>query len=99
MTLGYFQDVLLRFSPLVLGIYHNKVDKRREKRMNTQQAPIGSGFNRDTTAKEALGGADLTGKTVIVTGGASGIGLETTRVLSGAGAQVIVAVRSPERAR
>ena len=67
--------------------------------MNTQQAPIGSGFNRDTTAKEALGGADLTGKTVIVTGGASGIGLETTRVLSGAGAQVIVAVRSPERAR
>ena len=67
--------------------------------MNAQQAPIGSGFNRDTTAKEALGGADLTGKTVIVTGGASGIGLETTRVLSGAGAQVIVAVRSPGRAR
>ena len=67
--------------------------------METQQAPIGSGFNRDTTAKEALGGADLTGKTVIVTGGASGIGLETTRALSGAGAQVIVAVRSPERAR
>ena len=67
--------------------------------MDTQQAPIGSGFNRDTTAKEALGGADLAGKTVIVTGGASGIGLETTRALSGAGAQVIVAVRSPERAR
>lgn len=67
--------------------------------MVTQQAPIGSGFNRDTTAEEALGEADLTGKIVIVTGGASGIGLETTRVLSGAGAQVIVAVRSPERAR
>jgi len=67
--------------------------------MDTRQAPIGSGFNRDTTAEEALGAADLTGRTVIVTGGAAGIGLETTRVLSGAGAQVIVAVRSPERAR
>ena len=67
--------------------------------MVTQQAPIGSGFNRDSTAEEVLGGADLTGKTVIITGGASGIGLETTRVLSRAGAHVIVAVRSPESAR
>jgi NAD(P)-dependent dehydrogenase (short-subunit alcohol dehydrogenase family) len=48
---------------------------------------------------EALGGKDLSGKTVIVTGGYSGIGLETTRVLSEAGATVIVPARSAEKAR
>nr|WP_229752634.1 oxidoreductase [Paenibacillus physcomitrellae] len=65
----------------------------------TPQLPISSGFGAQTTAKEALGGRDLTGKTVIVTGGYSGIGLETTRVLAEAGAAVIVPVRTPEKAR
>ena len=46
-----------------------------------------------------LGGKDLSGKTVIVTGGYAGIGLETTRVLSEAGATVIVPARSAEKAR
>ncbi|MGE0828925.1 MAG: SDR family NAD(P)-dependent oxidoreductase, partial [Hyphomonadaceae bacterium] len=45
------------------------------------------------------GGASLKGKTIIITGGASGIGLEATRVLANAGADVIVAARNPERAR
>jgi NAD(P)-dependent dehydrogenase (short-subunit alcohol dehydrogenase family) len=47
-----------------------------------------------TTAIEALRGHDLTGKTAIVTGGASGIGVETTRVLALAGARVVLAVRN-----
>jgi NAD(P)-dependent dehydrogenase (short-subunit alcohol dehydrogenase family) len=67
--------------------------------MTTQQKPIQSGFGASTTAAEALGGKDLSGKTVIVTGGYSGIGLETTRVLSEAGATVIVPARSAEKAR
>jgi NAD(P)-dependent dehydrogenase (short-subunit alcohol dehydrogenase family) len=66
---------------------------------NTRQAPIPSGFGPQTTAREALGNRDLTGKVVIVTGGYSGIGLETARVLAEAGASVIVPARTPEKAR
>jgi len=67
--------------------------------MTSPQAPIHSGFGPATTAEEALAGQDLSGKTVIVTGGYSGLGLETTRVLAAAGATVIVPARSPEKAR
>lgn len=43
-------------------------------------------------------GIDLTGKTAIVTGGHSGIGLETTKVLAKAGAKVIVGARDIRKA-
>lgn len=66
---------------------------------NTPQSPIRSPFNAKTTAKQALGSLDLTGKVAIVTGGYSGIGLETTRVLAAAGATVIVPARTPDKAR
>ncbi|HEY4202547.1 MAG TPA: oxidoreductase [Devosiaceae bacterium] len=65
--------------------------------MSTQK-PIGSGFGPATTAQEAIGQTDLTGKIAIVTGGYSGLGLETTRVLAAAGAHVVVPVRTPEKA-
>jgi len=65
----------------------------------TQQRPIGSGFGAATTAMEVVSGIDLSQKPAIVTGGASGIGLATTRALLHAGAEVIVPARSPERAR
>ncbi|MDB5099061.1 MAG: oxidoreductase [Cyanobacteria bacterium RYN_339] len=65
----------------------------------TPQAPLPSGFGPKTTAEEALAGRDLTGKVAIVTGGYSGIGLETTRVLANAGATVIVPARTPDKAR
>jgi NAD(P)-dependent dehydrogenase (short-subunit alcohol dehydrogenase family) len=51
-------------------------------------------FGATSTAHEVLAGVDLTGRRAIVTGGASGIGLETARALAGAGAQVTLAGRS-----
>lgn len=65
----------------------------------TPQHRIGSGFGRDSTAAEVVAGIDLTGKTAIVTGGYSGLGLETVRALSGAGAKVLVPARRPRHAR
>jgi NAD(P)-dependent dehydrogenase (short-subunit alcohol dehydrogenase family) len=50
-------------------------------------------FSRTTTGEEVLAGVDLTGRRILVTGGASGIGAETARVLAAAGAAVTLAVR------
>lgn len=61
------------------------------------QSPIHSGFGFQTTAQEVLGSLNLKGKVAVVTGGYSGIGLETTRVLAHAGATVLVPVRSLEK--
>lgn len=66
---------------------------------NTPQMPIHSGFDAKTTAEDVIKGIDLKGKIAIVTGGYSGIGLETTRVLANAGATVIVPVRTIEKGR
>ncbi|MFJ7183612.1 oxidoreductase [Lysinibacillus xylanilyticus] len=63
------------------------------------QKPIHSGFGPRTTAKEALGGKNLSGKVAIVTGGYSGLGLEITRILAEAGATVIVPARRVEQAQ
>lgn len=65
----------------------------------TTQAPIGSGFGARSTAGDVLAGLDLTGKLAIVTGGYSGLGLETTRALAEAGAHVVVPARQPALAR
>lgn len=51
-------------------------------------------FGAESTAAEVIAGVDLTGKRAIVTGGASGIGVETARALAGAGAEVTLAVRN-----
>jgi len=59
---------------------------------------VTSAFTREATALEVVTGHDLSGQTAVITGGASGIGLETTRALLHAGARVLVAVRDPERA-
>lgn len=63
-----------------------------------EQKPIGSGFGAKSSAAEVMEGIDLSGKTAVITGGYSGIGLETTKALVGAGADVIVPVRSKEKA-
>lgn len=66
--------------------------------MTHKQNPIGSGFTAASTADEVLAGIDLSGKNVIVTGGHTGLGLETTRALAKAGASVTIAARDPARA-
>ncbi|HEX4361705.1 MAG TPA: SDR family NAD(P)-dependent oxidoreductase [Pseudonocardia sp.] len=50
-------------------------------------------FGFSSTAAEAAAGIDLTGRRAVVTGGSSGIGVETARALAGTGADVTLAVR------
>lgn len=63
------------------------------------QFPLNTGFGPFTTAEEVASGIDLTGKTAIVTGGASGLGRETVRVLALRGARVIVPARDLDAGR
>jgi NAD(P)-dependent dehydrogenase (short-subunit alcohol dehydrogenase family) len=70
-----------------------------EENTLTPQRKIGSGFGRYSTAADVIAGIDLAGKTAIVTGGYSGLGLETVRALASAGAAVVVPARRPEHAR
>jgi NAD(P)-dependent dehydrogenase (short-subunit alcohol dehydrogenase family) len=58
--------------------------------------PITTEFGRNSTAAEVVRGIDLSGRRVVVTGAASGIGVETARALAGAGADVTLAVRNLE---
>ena len=51
-------------------------------------------FGAESTAAEVIDGIDLSGRRAIVTGGSSGIGIETARALAGAGAEVTLAVRN-----
>lgn len=66
--------------------------------MTQQQHPLGSGFTASSTTTEVLDGIDLSGVNVVVTGGHVGLGLETVRALSAAGAAVTVGSRDPKRA-
>ncbi|MYS49292.1 SDR family NAD(P)-dependent oxidoreductase [Streptomyces sp. SID6013] len=65
----------------------------------TDQQPLGSPFSAAATAEDIVAGHDLSGTTAVVTGGYSGLGLETTRALATAGARVIVPARRPHVAR
>ncbi|MCQ4088321.1 SDR family NAD(P)-dependent oxidoreductase [Saccharibacillus sp. JS10] len=65
----------------------------------TPQHSIQSGFGLRSTADDVLKGIDLSGKLALVTGGYSGLGLETTKALVKAGAHVIVPARRPEAAK
>ena len=66
--------------------------------MATTQHKISSGFGAHSTAADVLRGVDLTGRLAVVTGGHSGIGVESVRALAAAGAYVFVLARSPQRA-
>ncbi|HUU33093.1 MAG TPA: SDR family NAD(P)-dependent oxidoreductase [Vicinamibacterales bacterium] len=66
--------------------------------MPTLQTPLPSGYGSRTTAAEVIAGRDLTGTNIVVTGGYSGLGLETVRALAGAGAHVTVPARDRAKA-
>lgn len=57
--------------------------------MSRITTPYGAG----TTADEVAAGHDLTGKRAIITGAASGIGLETARALARTGAEITIGAR------
>ena len=65
---------------------------------SSDQVTSGSPFQAESTGEEVLAGVELEGKVAIVTGGYSGIGLETTRALAAKGATVVVPVRSRSKA-
>jgi NAD(P)-dependent dehydrogenase (short-subunit alcohol dehydrogenase family) len=63
------------------------------------QRPLHSGFNATSTTAEVINGIDFHGKTVIVTGGYAGIGLEAVRTFVHAGAEVWVPARDTAKAK
>ncbi|UAB78135.1 SDR family NAD(P)-dependent oxidoreductase [Erythrobacter sp. SCSIO 43205] len=56
-----------------------------------------SEFGATTTTDEVLEDKDLSGKTVFITGGSSGLGQETARAMAAKGAHVIIAARNPKQ--
>lgn len=65
----------------------------------TKQQPINSPFTKKSTSEQVMKSVDLAGKTAIVTGGYSGIGLKVTEYLIKAGAHVIVPAKSLAKAK
>lgn len=65
----------------------------------TNQAPINSPFHAKSTALEVIKGVDLSGKFAIVTGGYSGIGVETVKALASVGAEILVPARDAAKAK
>jgi NAD(P)-dependent dehydrogenase (short-subunit alcohol dehydrogenase family) len=91
---------------VAIGLYAERARRWRaasaaRNRLPTSRpegVPIGP-FDVNSTAEDVTAGIDLTGRTVLITGVTSGIGLETMRVLALRGAHVIGTGRTLERAR
>jgi len=58
------------------------------------QIAVPTRFDRGSTGEEVAAGADLRGKLVVITGGSAGLGKETARILSKAGADLFLGARS-----
>lgn len=62
------------------------------------QQPVGSGFNARPDGAAVIRDVELAGKTAVVTGGYSGIGLETVKALAAKGVRLIVPARNEQKA-
>jgi NAD(P)-dependent dehydrogenase (short-subunit alcohol dehydrogenase family) len=62
------------------------------------QSPVGSGFHTRPDGADVIRAIELAGETAIVTGGYSGIGLETVRALAAKGVRVLVPARNEQKA-
>ena len=60
---------------------------------------MADGFGAETSAEEAARGIDLSGKTIVITGGSAGLGVETARVLADRGAHIVSVVRDEAKGR
>ena len=98
-ALGLLNKVRPVFARYFCPVNINLIKMGQNNYQGALQKPAGSGFNASSTASEVIKGIDLKEKVAIVTGGSTGIGLETTRVLAGAGATVIVPARNIEKAK
>src|SRR5215475_7466017 len=74
--------------------YRRNLRLHRTSKRSIALTRITTPFGAGSTAADVIKGIDLTGKRTIVTGGASGIGVETARALASAGAAVTLAVRN-----
>lgn len=72
--------------------------KTKDNYNGALQMPVKSGFNASSTTHDVIKGINLTGKTIIVTGGYAGIGLETVKAFIAVGAKVIVPARDINKA-
>ena len=88
---------MLKLSVNLIGRFKRHMIGRHTYR--TAQNSIPSEYGPTTTAQEVIAGCDLSGKVAVVTGGYSGLGLETVRILSKAGAFVVVPPRNPAKAK
>jgi len=67
--------------------------------MPDRRDPPKSAFGKKSTAEQVTAGIDLRGKTAVITGVNSGLGLETMRILALHGAHVIGTARTMEKAK
>ncbi len=56
-------------------------------------------FGEETSAEEAARNIDLSGKTIVLTGGSAGLGVETARVLAACGARIVSVVRDEAKGK
>lgn len=54
-------------------------------------------FSAESRTTDVIAGINLTGKTALITGASTGLGLETTRTLAGAGCRVILTARPGQK--
>jgi NAD(P)-dependent dehydrogenase (short-subunit alcohol dehydrogenase family) len=72
---------------------------RRRPNHRSQENDMTTHFGAETSAEEAARNIDLSGQTIVLTGGSAGLGVETARVLAACGARIVSVVRDEAKGR